>query len=645
MHKDAFDHIIRQKLAALALPFQPHDWNMMQSMLDEAFDDNIRSLLKSYSLPFSAEDWQKFEAKLDQVFDEHVRTILLQLKDEGEPGFWPVVQALLDGQPVEAQLLRRLLTLQVAFDPADWQEMASRLDGDSFITHLRSRLEDVAMQPERIDWPFMVKRLNIDFDDQVRAKLESASDDLFEEPASDWMAFEQMLPFGAFDQQVRDKLDSHSLEPAIGDWYDMASRLDAPVDAHIRETLTSLEFQPEKGDWKKMAALLGEPTRKPVAFPWRRFSVAAAIVMLLLIGGGWLSQGPSEKLVGRWLNKFKTNTQTLAEAGQNERIVAPPASQAIDATPVAGNREEIEGEEAAERWVGKLEVLAVSSSSVLADNLSEQVAVAIAQPQDLVAAEAQPTPPESSKRKLFDVKPLLFSRTETFALGAPHLSKSLSMSALLPPDRKPAEIRLGFTGSITNTKAELNGSNAGAGFLTGLRAEMKINSRWHLISGLTYGEKRFSHTSFVTVDQRTFRTALDGNMQVIELPLLMRYHFPSSDEKFSLYVQGGIVTLLSIQESYQHFTPESSSNGLAIRATPRLLEPTERAWSLNTYPGNIQVALGLEYTLNDRIAFQLEPFFTQSLQRTKGSGSLGLEKKLYTTGLTFNTIFDLSVEK
>lgn len=45
------------------------------------------------------------------------------------------------------------------------------------------------------------------------------------------------------------------------------------------------------------------------------------------------------------------------------------------------------------------------------------------------------------------------------------------------------------------------------------------------------------------------------------------------------------------------------------------------------------IALGLEYEVADRLGVYLEPHYLQHLQRTKGSNSLGLNKRLYSFGL------------
>lgn len=228
-----------------------------------------------------------------------------------------------------------------------------------------------------------------------------------------------------------------------------------------------------------------------------------------------------------------------------------------------------------------------------------------------------------------------------WSLASPFLDGQATLSLLVPPDSRPPEMRIGLIGSITSTKAELSGPQTDPGYLGGMRFEMVINPRWHIVTGLTYGLRRFSHTYFTTIDDQPVPNALDGTMRVVEVPLMLRYHFPS-EGKLSLYLQGGVVTVVSIEETYNHFDPSDPANKGAFDPIPRRLRAKEQAWSLNTYPGNVEVALGLEYELNSRFALQVEPFFQQSLQRTKGSGSLGLEKKLYTTGITFGTVFRLN---
>jgi len=229
------------------------------------------------------------------------------------------------------------------------------------------------------------------------------------------------------------------------------------------------------------------------------------------------------------------------------------------------------------------------------------------------------------------------------SLADPQLRRHVTMETLVPPDDHPADIRIGLSAGLASTKAELSGRRARFGYQAGLRVEFSINSRWEVVSGLQYSQKYFTHEGYTPPEEGSLPYALDGSLQMLELPLMMRYRF-TTEEAVSLYIQGGVVSALSLLESYDHYTPDLPSNALRVPFSPRQLEPAQRDWSLNSYPANIILAMGMEFQVSDRIFIQVEPFFLQSLQRTKGSGTLDLEKKLYTTGLNSSVTFDLKSE-
>jgi hypothetical protein len=204
-------------------------------------------------------------------------------------------------------------------------------------------------------------------------------------------------------------------------------------------------------------------------------------------------------------------------------------------------------------------------------------------------------------------------------------------------------LKLGLYAANTATRAELSGPAAPPGFTAGIRVEKEIRKGWSLVSGLMLSRKQFSYEYYVILD-RSYPHAIDGSLTLLEAPLLVRYRFAANRNPQSniwLYAQGGMVTALSLSEDYQHFDPTNPVNGGIPLAQPRLLKPAEYRRSLITYPGNVFFAIGTELKLSSRMTFQIEPYVQQSLQRTKGSGALGLEKKLYTWGIGATASYSL----
>jgi len=631
MREHQLDRLIREKLQFLALPFAPDDWDKMSALLDRAFDERLRSKLRELILPLDPEAWPQMVARLDEGFDRVLRERLETLQAQGAEADWPVMAALLAEQPFDAVLLKRLLTLQVAFDEEDWQQMARRLDDDLLLTRIREALASWEMPLEVHDWPAMANLLDQQFDQSMRSKLDqlAPSDATM---AADWAALCTDLDGGTFDQSVREQVDALQLPVIEGDWALMAEQLDAPFDLTLRQKLAHQHLTPAPAeldtDWARLAAAL--PATAPAThrrlIGWRRPLLAAAIVLLLLssgAGGWWLSRQPR-----------LTTTKPV-------QLAQTPAP--LPELPVGSGLAEAEPQPR----------IAAGSRSGPAENPADAVIAPMPMPAQSwaaattsVPASAQPLPDfrglrEQPAQKTDELRAVSFMPRDRWALASPYLDGQTALSLLMPADSRPPEMRIGLIGSLTSTKAELSGPNAEAGYLAGLRIEMAINSRWQVVTGLAYGVRRFSHTYYTTIDEQSFPNALDGTMRLVEVPLMLRYQFPS-EGKLSLYLQGGIVTVVSIEETYNHYDPSDPANKGTFNPVPRRLKPKEQAWSLNTYPGNLALALGLEYALTRRIALQLEPSFQQSLQRTKGSGSLGLEKKLYTTGISLGTVIRLN---
>lgn len=638
MREHQFDRLIREKLQSLALPYAPEAWEEMAALLDRAFDARLRSKLRELILPLDPEAWPKMAARLDEAFDQVIKERLTSLRDQGADADWPVMAALLADQPFDAVLLKRLLTLQLAFDEEDWQQMARLLDDDVLLTRIREALTHGEIPLSLNEWPAMADLLDERFDQSMRSKLDqlAPSDTTM---AADWAALSADLDGGRFDQSMREQLEALQLPAAEGDWALMAEQLDAPFDLTLRHKLAHQQAAPVPAeldtDWARLAAALpaSNPATAPRVIEWRRPLLAAATVLLLLssgAGGWWLSRQPR-----------LTKTKPVKSADHLAQTPAPVAEQ-----PAGSALATAESELRAPADSGR------SSEATPADLVIDTVpmpAQTWAAATKSVPTSAQPLPDfegltEKSHPATDELRTVSFMPRDRWALASPYLDGQTTLSLLMPADSRPPEMRIGLIGSLTRTKAELSGSNTDAGYLTGLRVEMAINPRWQVVTGIAYGIRRFSHTYYTTIDEQSFPNALDGTMRLVELPLMLRYQFPS-EGKLSLYLQGGIVTVVSIEETYNHYDPSDPANKGAFNPVPRRLKPNEQAWSLNTYPGNLAVALGLEYALTQRIALQLEPSFQQSLQRTKGSGSLGLEKKLYTAGVSLGTVIRLSDPK
>jgi hypothetical protein len=624
----------------------------MVSQLDAAFDAQVRAKLHALTLPLDPEAWTELAARLDAVFDALVREQLRTLSATGADQDWPIMAALLAHQPFDAALLKGLLALQLAFEERDWQSFSRLMDDDPLVSHVRETLSQWELPLDASAWPAMQASLDQVFDQSLRDKLEAVAptEDTLE---ADWAMLEEAMPGADFDLSIRNKLAALALPFQPADWDELANTLDAPFDQQLRSKLLEpvMTVRPDVIDagWQRLAANL---PRVPVVAEttwwyqrWQR-PVAAALILLLLstAGATW------------WISDRRLRSSSMTDALP---AISPDDDPTTDARPALGDA--LSGQAdfpaTAEAHSSPQEPEIRSASTSSSPSIIARVAphvprsdIALMTPSthELAVSNAIRLPetaelaaPITAIDTSTSLRPIRSMPTGRWALAAPFMPAKANLAALVLPDSRPPDIRIGLLGSTTRTKAELSGPAADPGYLAGLRIEMLINPRWQVIAGLTYGSRRFSHIYYRVIDDQSYPNALDANMQLVEVPLMMRYHFPSQG-RLSLYAQAGIVTVITILETYTHYDPSNPANKGAFDPVPYRLQPREQAWSLNTYPGNVQVALGLEYEVSKRMALQIEPFFQQSLQRTKGSGSVGLEKKLYTTGISLSTMFRLS---
>ncbi len=638
-----FDQLIRARLAQLELPFRPEDWVEMEARLDQIFDQHIKTKLLTHSEALTPEAWSLMAEKLNEAFDRQIRDRLLQIDQAtGIPSEWPLMQALLDGNSFEYQLLRKLLSLRLDHEVPQWETMLQRLEDDQFISYLRQQLEALRIQGVQPSWTVLEDHIDQEFDRQVGQKLGNTFSE--EVPSeADWDALELELTGNAFDQSVRNALESLPAtsfdENREGDWLALTNELDSPFDVAMQELLHQASI-PAKSEWARMQALLAEGTASTAIASnsvfWRRGLTVAASVLIFLLAGIWWQTGDRTRISQMFKPKPGSGPiRPIDQFASNE-----PTTESSDANLLASEQNN--------HTQAHSHTTAPELAPLQQLNSAQTVSL-VSQINGGVSDEApRPTLPQIDKPKAGSEesdqagRSIIPLRPRYIALASSQFGAQSAMEALLPPDDYPADIRIGLVGGITHTKAELSGPQADPGYQVALRLELGVSNNWQVITGIGYGERHFSHEYLVSFQEKLLRNRLEASMRVVELPLMMRYRFPSNGD-LSLYAQGGIVAVLSLSENYQHYDPSAPVNANRL-AIPSQLEPQQRAWNLISYPGNIAVGLGLEYQASDRLSFQVEPYFIQSLQRTKGSGSLGLEKKLYTTGINAGIIFDLGKE-
>ena len=641
MHKDAFDRLIREKLADLALPYPLEGWEQVAAMLDHRFDARIKERLTHLSFTTSPDDWKDLAQRLDERFDSVIRARLQTLSIEEAPQDWPVLSALLEGRGWEAKLIRRLLSLKLHQEAPNWPIMLRRLEDDEFLSYLREQLDGIQLQNFSEGWATQQVYLDQEFDHQVRKALENHE---LSSADTEWDQLEARLPSGQFDQSLRSKIDEWALQTDQQEiekgWVDLANKLELPFDKELANSLNEVRVH-DAPDWDRMKALLlPEPT--PSTFRWQRFASAAAVLLLLFMSGSlWWRSG--EQLPTRVKERL---VQVFGSQNQQEALlVSKEAPEVVKSDPRLSSS-------TVNVSAPRPSSLSIKVGAVDQLGPSDRQSVELVAPIDPTEAIAmvmgregnegsQSTYSPNPTGKAFKIAPLQSKLRGSSSLSSPYMSQKRTMEMLLPPDKYPPEIRVGLMASLTRTKAELSGPLAESGNAIGIRFEQGINQRWQLISGLVYGQKRFAHEYPEQVGSKTLTHRVEAEMRMVEIPLMMRYRFPSDNNKLSLYGQGGILASISLSESYVHYDPTTPVNTLRTPIQPEHLQANNSEYNLNPYPANIIVGLGLEYELTKRIALQVEPYFVQNLQRTRGSSAVGLEKKLSSSGVSGILIFDL----
>lgn len=479
----------------------------------------------------------------------------------------------------------------------DWGAMAQLLDvRDGELDAMGSLLAD----PAALEEPPADSLL---WEKEIRYRLEHLR---LAPDAADWGRIERSLDQEAADWRVRQAFEAYEVPPQAGDWHALAEALAPPADALLRQRLGELAApRPSRRDWRRLeTALHGR----------RDFSVyryAATLFLLIAAAALWQVQryarGP------------------LPPAYARAEIALPPPYPAPAARPARLGRP----------GPSAIRSLPPAPPAALVAELlgpAEEASLPA-----LAEATPAPAPPESSPANPWLDPALPYRKIRRLPLRDAEIGNpALAASAVAPARsarRKPLNLKLSLFGSLSATRAELSGAEAGPGYSAGLRAEFPFNDKWSAIAGLVNSRKRFSYEFFVILD-RPYPHAIDGEIHAIEAPIAARYYF-QRNKRLSFYGQFGVLPMVSLNETYAHYDPNTPANRGLVNTSPRMLQPEIQQRKLHSYPGQVFASVGLSLRASKHISFEAEPYFQQGLQRTRGSSASQVEKKLSTPGLGF----------
>ncbi len=619
-------------------------------MPDNQFEQHIRDILADYQAQFEQKDWALIAAELDQAdWDSQIRTKLVGYEAPFDLGDWQFMANHLDS-PFDTYIRKQLTHFTSRFNPADWARMAQLLD-DSLESSIRARLEEhsVPLRPLS-DWPLMVNALDHNFDDAIRDKFAGFSPEA--EMAADWDLIDREL-VPAFDQVVQEKLETYSTAYHEMEWLRMAAVLDAADDD-------------DGVAWYVR---------------WQTYAVAASFILLAMLGVGSLQVlsekiWPStelasevvpleEKLASAETETTGNNTGASSPNQTRDAIVSSRETDTDESneepvSEIAGAVTQTERELAKQAassnsFTNPIEAIDIASTTLQQDipltttlasvGPAEEVNV-LGELQEETADHTSPRLMLHNRKSRKDIELTAISHQDK-ALGlgffqssfeellgknAPNLDSRVNL--------KNPEVRLGIYTGSTHSVAELNDASK-PGYAVGLRAEIRFDDAWSIVSGISFTNKQLSHNYYIFANDRTqWENILDAKIKSLEVPVLVRYRFPATEnQKVQLYAQAGIATMVTLEETYVRYNPLSFENSDRIsRNVDRAQHiPTNQRFTLNTYVGNIQAAAGIEYKVSNRLSLELEPYFQWGLQ------PMGTEQKqLHTVGVGAAIIYNLN---
>ena len=581
--------------------------------------------------------------------DEHIKNQLAHYEAAFDPGAWDQMEATLDAADWDGQIREKLAMYAAPYEAAAWQEMASHLDSP-FDTYVRKKLERFSTQFNPADWARMAMLLDDSLEASIRARLESHEAPF--RPATDWPIMVGALD-ATFDEAVKEKLDQLAPEAEMeADWSRMVVGIAPPFDQSIHEKLAGYEAAYHPMEWLQMEAQLDVAKDDDGIWwyaRWQTYALAASFVLIamLSIGGiNLLSERlwQSENMTGRVIFPQKRAMQPLqaeTSSAQSSQIQDPgkeadPAekanavltgeqlhgadtaralAQAQD--PVeSGNRiDPIDSRASlAHSHIG-MPVQAIATAETVAFDPDEidPDSESVGEPDKLRQAPGRKTRKDIALTSIASpAHPITlgFYESDLHGLLGGHVPNMDARVNLRNP-----EIRLGMYLASTNSVAELNDASQ-PGFGAGLRAEVRFDDEWSIVSGMLFTQKQFSHKYYIFADDRTqWENVIDANFKALEVPVLVKYRFPASG-KIQLYAQAGLATMVTLEERYLRYNPLSFENTDRVSRSVDKNQhiPTSQKLTLNTYVGNVQAAAGLEYEVSDRLSLQLEPYFQWGLQ-------------------------------
>lgn len=560
-------------------------------MPENLLDHIIRQKLEFFQVPFQEHHWSDFAR--DYLAPKPSHTLSDSLFQEA------------------------LSSLSIPVTDGDWESFEQLLPVDAPVISLAGvdASTPLAQEDAGID-------LTDSFPDHIFQEKLLLEDLPFQE--GDWELMASQLDGNLFDQAIRSRLHSYSLPVGAADWYDMSSQIDAPMYASFKEHLGEMKVSYRHSDWRVFSRKwLGY---HPWYKEWRNLASIAAVLLLLF-----------SSITPAFFSAYNNGPLASAQDTQLTDVESSEASSDITETSTQNDQSPADQTSAKEPY--KLPYIAVGS---VTGSVRQMTPSMPSHPETEIFGEIS-VPLESrfetKESEIQKIKPRKASWNE---IGLP--TKAPYWTNWFAPKAHLYSLSIGPYASFGNTRAELSSTYGTPGYTAGLRVELGLTEEVSLITGLQYERRGFSHRFYsYTPSQQSIENIIDADMQLAEIPLLIRYYVPTAP-KVRMYGQTGIITMVSLKEEYQLY---QNTGSIAPLPGPegrnlRLADPTGgQQRSLETYTGNIYGGIGISVQATERIFLEAEPYLLLSLQKTKGSGALGVEKRMYHGGVGFSVSYRL----
>lgn len=581
MENKGVDNIIRQKLQNFEVDLNPTDWQFMETMLEaeasDIVDDTAKEKLEHHKVPFDALGWAAMDFALDDLaavaaVDEVVKSNLENFEVPYNAANWSIMGAMLDAE----------MPNEILDEPVDEIDDLAKAALASFaVPFVLSDWDMIDMELDELGFPN-------ETDEAAKAALRNYETAM----PSDWAAMETALSNA--ENLRRQLIITKSIEVllfvfaiwTIGNFLPFKQE-NAGAVVNTTEMVNNMENQPQANSDNIDAATIDVSDN---------------------LDNGLVIPENTNRTESIFINN-STNNSNDTRKGKlkfipNNGSIIPPS-----------NGEELAN--TSDKPIAKLNTIP----------LEEQL---VTYPDGKGAAFGK-----EKQNKVLNQASFLDTKQLTLALN------EVLPSSTVNTNYKKHELRIRLATapqySFFTNDENRNNRKIASGFSTNVGVDYAISDKVELSSGITYNRKSYlqqQQQEFTNAySQFTLNSVKDVELEIIQIPVHVNYNIIKND-KTRLYgtagVTGGLIMKVdnstkqvSLANSVANFRGQADANYAANTESLSSQGALQNgAVSTNTFI-TADIGLGLEYQVNRRLSFFIEPIFQQSLHK------IGVDKEDY----------------